>query len=84
MTRGGQKGDQDGKEEGDTVCPWDETTCSYAAQGGYLKILKWARENGCPWDEETTRLAKLYGRTRVLEWARANGCPEKKEENGRN
>ena len=24
-------------------------TCSAAARGGHLEILKWIRENGCPW-----------------------------------
>jgi hypothetical protein len=32
-------------------CPWDEETCSAAAEGGHLEVLKWARENGCPWTE---------------------------------
>ena len=30
--------------------PVDAETCAYAARGGHLKVLKWARENGCPWD----------------------------------
>ena len=32
-------------------------TCAWAAEGGHLEVLKWARENGCPWDEETRELA---------------------------
>ena len=28
--------------------PWQTGTCSFAAWGGYLEILKWARENECP------------------------------------
>jgi hypothetical protein len=31
--------------------PWDKYTCFYAASGGHLETLKWARENGCPWDK---------------------------------
>ena len=38
-------------------CPWDEDTCSYAAYGGHLEVLKWARLNGCPWDENSRQLA---------------------------
>ena len=34
-------------------CPWDSTTCMYAALGGKLKMLQWARDNGCPWDAWT-------------------------------
>ncbi len=40
-------------------CPWDESTCSYAASGGYLETLKWARLNGCPWDSDTCYLQFL-------------------------
>ena len=38
---------------------WDECTCAYAAEGGHLEVLKWARENGCPWDEYTCELQKV-------------------------
>jgi len=44
----------------------------YAAKGGHLRMLKWARENGCPWDVNICWAAA--GDT--LQWARANGCPE--------
>ncbi len=30
-------------------CPWNERFYIYAAMGGYLEILIWARKNGCPW-----------------------------------
>jgi hypothetical protein len=42
-------------------CPWDEETCSHAARGGHLEVLKWARESGCPWTEDTRRLAASKG-----------------------
>jgi hypothetical protein len=42
-------------------CPWDESTCDAAADGGHLEVLKWARENGCPWDEDTRRIAASKG-----------------------
>ena len=29
-------------------CPWNATTCSFAAQNGHLDCLKYAHENGCP------------------------------------
>ena len=29
-------------------CPWDDATCSAAAEGGHLEVLQWARQNGCP------------------------------------
>ena len=30
-------------------CPWDERTCSRAAEWGHLDVLEYARKNGCPW-----------------------------------
>ena len=32
-------------------------TCSYAAEGGHLEVLKWLRENGCPWNKYTCSYA---------------------------
>ena len=49
--------------------------CSYAALGGHLEVLQWARANGCPWDEDTCSAAANRGHLEVLQWARANGCP---------
>ena len=28
-------------------CPWDEETCSKAAEGGHLTCLEYAHINGC-------------------------------------
>ena len=53
-------------------CPWNEMTCSSAAQGGHLEMLQWLRANGCPWDRSTRFVARGY----ILEWAVANGVPE--------
>jgi len=50
-------------------------TCAYAAEGGHLEVLKWARENGCPWDKQTCAYAAKGGHLEVLKWARENGCP---------
>ena len=41
--------------------PWDGWTCSKAARGGHLEVLKWARANGCPWDEVIRELAASKG-----------------------
>ncbi|CAM9288055.1 unnamed protein product, partial [Hapterophycus canaliculatus] len=34
-------------------CEWNAATCSRAARGGHLLLLKWARGSGCPWDAST-------------------------------
>ena len=49
--------------------------CKYAAEGGCLSVLKWARAQGCPWDEWTCAEAAYNGHLAVLQWARAQGCP---------
>ena len=49
--------------------------CRYAAQGGRLEILKWAREHGFSWDESTCSQAARHGYLEVVKWARAQGCP---------
>ena len=56
-------------------CPWDASTCTFAAKDGHLKVLQWARVNGCPWDGGTCAGAAQRGHLEVLQWARANGCP---------
>ena len=53
--------------------------CSYAAIGGHLDILKWARENGCLWNANTCTWATKYGHFNILKWARTNGCPWNKD-----
>jgi hypothetical protein len=47
---------------------------AYAARGGHLEVLQWARANGCEWDEYTCSDAARGGHLEVLQWARANGC----------
>ena len=54
---------------------WDEATCTYAAEGGHLPVLQWARQNGCPWDTRTCSSAAYGGHLSVLQWARQNDCP---------
>jgi hypothetical protein len=31
--------------------PWNVLTCAYAAGGGHLEVLQWARANGCDWNK---------------------------------
>ena len=47
----------------------------WAAWGGHLEVLQWARANGCPWDEDTCSMAAHNGHLEVLQWARTTGCP---------
>ena len=35
--------------------------CAWAAEGGLLEVLKWARENDCPLDEWTRLFAASKG-----------------------
>ena len=58
-------------------CPWDENTCDLAAEGGHLRVLKWARQNGCPWTDMTSISSAGNGHFEVLKWAVENGCPSK-------
>ena len=55
-------------------CPWDEYTCTNAAQGGHLEMPQWARANGCPWDKRTLEWGKYS--IELLKWAITNGCPQ--------
>ena len=55
-------------------CPWNEWTCTNAANGGHLEVLQWARANGCLWSEETCWEAASHGHLEVLQWAREHGC----------
>ena len=56
-------------------CPWNEKSCSEAAFGGHLNVLRWLRMNGCPWDRKTIFYAVRGGHLNVLKWAYANSCP---------
>ena len=62
----------------DPPCPWDWRTCGYAAGGGRLDVLQWARSQDppwCPWDEWTCRCAARGGHLHVLQWARSQDPP---------
>ncbi|WZN62988.1 ankyrin repeat protein [Chloropicon roscoffensis] len=54
---------------------WDEETCSWAALGGRLELIKWLRAKGCPWDEETSYWAAFGGQLEVLQWMRGQDPP---------
>ena len=70
-------------------CPWGEelgvvvwgkwygwnNPCVLAAEGGYLKVLQFAREHHCLWDEATSDAAAIGGHLEVLQWAQEHGCP---------
>ena len=45
-----------------------------AAEGGYLEVIQWAREDHAPWGEETCNKAALGGHLE-LKWAREHDCP---------
>lgn len=45
----------------------NEATCAFAAAGGHVEVLKWARSKGCPWGEETCASAARGGRLKVSE-----------------
>jgi hypothetical protein len=52
-------------------CPWDEWTCSAAAEGGQFEILQWAREQGCPWDAGNVCLyATFMEHLEIVQWVK--------------
>lgn len=51
-------------------CPWKESVCASAAEGGHLEVLKY-----CPWNEETYRRVVGEEQDEVANWTRQNGCP---------
>jgi hypothetical protein len=61
-------------------CPWWSTSgahsiCLFAARGGHLDVLRWARERHCPWNEATCCYAAEGGHLEVMRWARDHDCP---------
>jgi hypothetical protein len=51
--------------------------CSFAAEGGHLATLQWARAQNppCPWDAMTCAGAAAGGHLELLQWARAQSPP---------
>ena len=63
------------------AAPWDTLShldppgvCAYAAFGGRLDVLQWAREHGCPWNETTPWFAAAGGHLQVLQWRGSTGA----------
>eukprot|EP00302_Diacronema_sp_CCMP2436_P010738 CAMPEP_0179887376 /NCGR_PEP_ID=MMETSP0982-20121206/31380_1 /TAXON_ID=483367 /ORGANISM="non described non described, Strain CCMP 2436" /LENGTH=204 /DNA_ID=CAMNT_0021783217 /DNA_START=648 /DNA_END=1263 /DNA_ORIENTATION=+ len=52
----------------------------YAALGGHLTLLQYARAAGCLWDFDTCLGAARNGHLALLQWARAHGCEWDEEE----
>ena len=55
------------RQQREPPCPWHESTCSAAAAGGRLTMLKWARaqEPPCPWSSDTCWAAAAGGHLEV-------------------
>jgi len=49
--------------------------CVYAARGGQIPVLQWARQQGCAWDESVSGWAAYAGQTETLQWLRAQSPP---------
>ena len=45
--------------------------CAFAAEGGHLEVLRWARAHDCPWDANTCRGDAQGGHLEVLKWTPA-------------
>ena len=56
--------------------PWDSWTPAWAAAGGHLAVLQWAREHGCLWDSATCFIAAGHGQLEVLQWMRENDATD--------
>ena len=54
--------------------------CLSAIKKGYLKILKYAHENGCPWNEDTCSRAAVRSNLDCLKYAIENGCSHTQEQ----
>lgn len=57
-------------------CPFQRSTCVYAAQKEHFEALKWLHINGCPWDEGTFQVVAGYGRQDLAEWLIKEECPK--------
>ena len=48
--------------------------CKKAASGGYVNIVRWARQEGCDWPPDTTTHEKI-----IKSWDKYYGCPFKRK-----
>ena len=55
--------------------PWSSETCSKAASGGHLDVIKWLRNQGCTMDKYTLINAGKKGHLHILQWALSEGIP---------
>ena len=51
---------------------WSALTCKNAIRGGYLRVLKYAREHGCPWTRDIWDLAHSSHDVAIRQWAEEN------------
>ena len=64
-------------------CPWNEETCTNAAEGGHLETLKWAYMNGCEGGyfflsaigNGHLEILNLWLQSKIVKWARSIGYP---------
>ena len=56
-------------------CPWNEDTCSAAAEHAQLTMLQWLRSQGWPWNSKSCSSAASNGHLDLLQWLRSQGCP---------
>merc|ERR1711903_366433 len=67
--------------EGRALNDFERGISNYAAGGGCLSVLKWARAQGCPWGQMNWSSAGTCGRSAenghlaVLQWVRVQGHP---------
>jgi hypothetical protein len=61
--------------KGQALQAFERGICNYAAEGGCLSLLKWARARGCHWNGWTCAKAAKNRHLAVLHWARFQGCP---------
>lgn len=63
-------------------CEWDTRVCEYAARGGHLELIKWARAHDAPWDINASHAAYSNQHQEVLAWILDHGCPNFQEDEG--
>ncbi len=49
----------------------------YAALGGHLDVIQWARKHELRWNEAACDNAALSGHTNLMLWLLDNGCPSR-------
>jgi hypothetical protein len=52
-------------------------TCAYAAMGGQLEVMQWAREHSAPWIEDYVCACAGYGghQEKLATWLAEHGGP---------